>query len=154
MRYIYILILLSFLITGIPVSATVNWTFEGNTSSDYTIDVINSSGFEWAYWISSQNKSNATEFPIVAFAAGVATPWQDLFTDAGFGGLYIIIIWGVLMIMSYRSSGSVAIPAILGAISSAAVILLLPGYVDWTWMTLLLVLSVASLLYTTMIKED
>jgi len=148
----YILILLAFLFCIIPVGATVNWTYDGNESVAFVVDPINATGMGWAYEMAMANKSNATDFPVISFAVGVASPWQTLFT--GFDGLFIIIIWGVFMVMSYRSSGSVFVPATMGAITSGAIIILLPDMFDTKWMILLLVASIASVIYTMFVQED
>ena len=152
MKGSYILIFLLLLLLVIPVSSTVNWTYDDDDNMSVTVDLINESGFSWAYTVAMANKSNATDFPIVAFATDMASPWMTAFSD--YGGLFIVIIWCVFLLMAYRNSGDIFIPSVMFAISASAVILLLPGVFDITWMLIILAGSVAAIIYRLFIQED
>jgi hypothetical protein len=120
------------------------------------IDIINTTQMApWA-WYMTQNATlaNPWEFPIIGFAYSIFYPWTDAFDGiSGYGGgILYLILWGVFIMMVWRQSMKITIPALIACITAGAWSLLIPES-SQPWCMILLAAAVASQLMTFFAKE-
>lgn len=150
-----ILILLSialfFLIVS-PVSAA-NWTLNVDPRVySAEMDIINSTYMkDWLYTLALNGTT--AEFPVIGFAGSLVAPFTTSFENVGAPGeVFYLVMWGLFLVMVWRNSGKVTIPAMLAVITAGAWGLLLPQWA-FPWCYLLLAAALASQILTFIARE-
>jgi PKD repeat protein len=138
----------------------VTYTSGGYPAFNYTdpgtIDIVNSSGMDsWMYYMMVTNKTGPWQFPIVGFATGIMDPFVSGFegvAGSGNGNIVYLILWGLFILMVWRNSGKITIPALIGCITAGAWSLLFPQSAQ-PWVSILIAAALASQLLTFFAKE-
>lgn len=155
MRYNVIIILITLILLCSTVDATANWTFQNASAfNSPRIDIVNSTYTQgWMYYLMITNNSGSIwEFPVIGFAGSIMGPFADAFTNLGVIGVMYLILWGLFIMMVWRQSGKVTIPAMIAVITAGAWGLLFPES-SQPWCMILLAAAIASQLFTFFAKE-
>jgi len=128
-----------------------------NFSSSPQVDIVNSTyNQEWLYYLMVENNTGGIwEFPIIGFASGIMGPFTDAFAGfggGGTGGIVYLILWGLFLMMLWRQSGKITMPALLACVTAGAWGLLFPESAQ-PWIQILLCVAIASQLFTFFTKE-
>ena len=128
-----------------------------NFSSSPQVDIVNSTyNQEWLYYLMVENNTGGIwEFPIIGFASGIMGPFTDAFAGfggGGTGGIVYLILWGLFLMMLWRQSGKITMPALLACVTAGAWGLLFPESAQ-PWCIILLAAAIASQLLTFFAKE-
>lgn len=153
-----VLILYFFAMIVTPVSA-VNWTYNYSYSAS-SVDIVNSTYMkDWMYYLMVTNKTSAPgavwEFPVIGFAIDVMGPFTDAFKGMGdptSGMIVYLILIGIFMMMVWRQTGTVTIPAMVMCITGGAWGMLLPESA-WPWCLILMAAAIAAQLTLFMTTE-
>jgi len=149
------LIILLLLLFGLasPVSAIANLTYP-NPINAPNIDIVNGTYTkDWIYYLLITNRTPSIwEFPVIGFAGSIMGPFTDAFKGLGAGNLVYLILWGVFIMMVWRQSGKITIPAMMGCITAGAWSLLMPESAQ-PWVTILICAALASQLMSFFAKE-
>jgi len=128
--------------TSVPYSGVYEITMLKNTAGSTRIDDVSAPASVFGVW----------EFPIIGFAASVFGPFTDAFSGLGAGNIIYLILWGLFIMMVWRQSGKITIPALIAVISAGAMSLIIPQEAQ-PWCTILLAAAIASQLFTFFAKE-
>ena len=135
----------------INIVNAMNSTVFSNTA--ITVDVINSTYTkDWLYYLIVTNKTSIWDFPIIGFTSSVMGPVTDAFYGLGAINLVYLILWGLFIMMVWRQSGKITIPAMIACITAGAWSLLFPESAQ-PWVLILLAAALASQLLTFYAKE-
>jgi len=152
MKYLILIISLIFLVSTVSAS---NWTFSNSSAYDSpTIDIVNSTFTQdWMYYLMVTNNTGGIwEFPIIGFAGSVMGPFTYAFVGMGAVGVVYLILWGMFIMMVWRQSGKITIPALIACVTAGAWGLLFPES-SQPWCIILLGAALASQLFTFFAKE-
>jgi hypothetical protein len=150
-RYVYIILLFLLLIPTFASATTVNWSIGTNTS--YTIDFVNSSYAKpFFYSMLLTNGTPLDQYPIMGMFVGLMGVYTDAMEPFGGVSLLYLAFFGLFVIMLYRSSGSVSIPALASVIIGSAWGMLIPESAI-PYALILLAFGVTAQLYTFWVKE-
>jgi|WetSurMetagenome_2_1015567.scaffolds.fasta_scaffold17494_6 hypothetical protein len=157
MRKINLLILVILILSlglTLPVSAANSTLFPIGAPSAPIVDVINSTYMQdWIYYMIVENQTSMIwEFPILGFTFDLMKPFTDSFTGLGGGNIVYLILWGLFIMMVWRNSGKVTMPAMIAAITAGAMSLLIPEQ-SQPWCLILLAAAIASQTLTFFAKE-
>jgi len=137
-----------------PVSAA-NWTYNYDTSG-YSYDLVNSTGFrDWMYYMIVTNASpNNWNVPVIGFSYSIMLPFLTAFSGFGVnsGAIVYVILFGLLILMSWRNSGRVSIPLMIAALVGGGFAMIMPESAI-PIMLVLFCAAAASLLFTWFSKE-
>lgn len=153
----YILIILIILLAPCILSpaSAANWTYNFSTSG-YTYDLVNSTYMkDWLYYLIITNSSDVNwEFPVIGFAGSIMAPIVKAFTGVGVnsGNIVYLILFGLFIMMVWRQSGRVTIPAMIACIIGGGWAMLFPESA-WPYAMLLLIAAIAAELTTFFAKE-
>jgi len=135
----------------INIVSAMNTTTYMNTSVQ--VDVVNSTYMkDWLYYLMVSNKTIIWDFPIIGFAGSITGPFTDAFIGLGAGNLIYLILWGLFIMMVWRQSGKITIPAMIAVITAGAWSLLIPESAQ-PWCSILLAAAIASQFLTFFAKE-
>jgi len=135
----------------INIVSAMNTTTYMNTSVQ--VDVVNSTYMkDWLYYLMVSNKTTIWDFPIIGFAGSIVGPFTDAFIGLGAGNLIYLILWGLFIMMVWRQSGKITIPAMIAVITAGAWSLLIPESAQ-PWCSILLAAAIASQFLTFFAKE-
>jgi hypothetical protein len=135
----------------INIVSAMNTTTYMNTSVQ--VDVVNSTYMkDWLYYLMVSNKSTIWDFPVIGFAGSIIGPFTDAFVGLGAGNLIYLILWGLFIMMVWRNSGKITIPAMIAVITAGAWSLLIPEG-SQPWCMILLAAAIASQALTFFAKE-
>jgi len=128
--------------TSTPYSGVKTIKLLNNDATTTRIDDISADAEVFGVW----------EFPVIGFASSIMGPFTDAFGGFGGGNIIYLILWGVFIMMIWRQSGKITIPAMMAVITAGAFSLLVP---EWSqpWCTILLAAAIASQLFTFFAKE-
>jgi hypothetical protein len=141
--------------TTIPVPSLTSVPMPVQTYYNTTVyvDVVNSTYMQgWLYYLLVSNSSSIWDFPVIGFATSVMGPFSDAFTGLGAGNLIYLILWGLFIMMVWRQSGKITIPAMIAVITAGAWSLLIPASAQ-PWCSILLCAAIASQALTFFAKE-
>lgn len=146
-----VLLLVIFLISTVSAS---NWTLSNESAYDsISIDIVNSTYTQdWLYYLMVQNNTGMWEFPIIGLSGSIMGPFNDSFSGFGAGNIIYLILWGLFIMMVWRQSGKITMPALIACITAGAWGLLIPESAQ-PWCTILLAAALASQLFTFFAKE-
>ena len=139
-------------------SEMASWTYNFNGTGTYKMDIVNSSGMkEWMYYLIITNNTesgNPWDFPIVGFVTGIFVPFTTAFSGVGVNSSNIIflILFGIFIMMVWRQSGKITIPAMIAAITASGWAILLPESA-FPWVQLLLTFAIAAQVLGWIAKE-
>lgn len=157
-KYIIILLLISCLI--IPTVSASNWTYNFNPGTS-KVEIINSTYLkEFMYYLIVTNStgdggtSTIWDFPVIGFGAAVMGPFTEAFKGIGIGSgaIVYLILFGLFILMVWRQSGKVTIPAMIAVITGSAWQMLFPESAG-PYVMILLCVALASQLLTWFAKE-
>jgi PKD repeat protein len=120
------------------------------------IDLPNESNYGWLYYMTVSNRTGPWEFPIISFVGSLTFPFTNAFETTmgpGMGNVVFLILWGIFILMVWRNSGHITIPALIGAITAGAWALLMPESAQ-PWCLLLLSGAIASLILDFFTNKD
>jgi len=141
--------------TTIPVPSLTSIPMPVQTYYNTTVyvDVVNSTYMQgWLYYLMVSNSTSIWDFPVIGFATSVMGPFADAFTGLGAGNLIYLILWGLFIMMVWRQSGKITIPAMIAVITAGAWSLLIPTSAQ-PWCSILLCAAIASQALTFFAKE-
>jgi hypothetical protein len=147
-----------FILATICLISTVsasNWTFPNASAYNaQTVDIVNSTYTQdWMYYLMVTNNSGSIwEFPILGFAGSTMGPFADSFEGMGAVGIVYLVLWGLFIMMVWRQSGKITIPALIASVTAGAWGLLMPESAQ-PWCLILLAAALASQLFTFFAKE-
>lgn len=132
-----------------PVSA-INWSYN-YTFTSTSVDIVNSTYMkDWMYYLMVTNKTTTTgavwELPVIGFAMDAMGPFTDAFKGMGdptSGMIVYLILFGIFMMMVWRQTGTVTIPAMIMCITGGAWGMLLPESA-WPWCLILMAAAIAA----------
>lgn len=110
---------------------------------------------DWMYYMLVTNRTDPNwDFPIVGFVYDLSLPFQRALGGEGVtsGLILMLILFGLVTLMSWRTSRSVTIPSILAIISSGYYALFLPESF-FPYAVVLLAAAVTSNIVVFFIKE-
>lgn len=139
----------------VPIASAGSYTYSVNTTG-YSFDLVNSTYMkDWLYYLVITNKTGVWEFPVIGFSGDIMSPFTDSFSTLGgadAGSIVYLILFGVFVLMVWRQSGKVTIPAMICCITGGGWALLFPESAQ-PWATILLCSALASQLLTFFAKE-
>ena len=140
-------------------SEMASWTYNFNSQGgNYQMDIVNSSGLrEWMYYMVITNNSasgNPWDFPVIGFFTGIFTPFTTAFSGVGVGSgnIVFLILFGIFIMMVWRQSGKVTIPAIIAVITASGWAMLMPESA-FPWVQLLLTFAIVAQVLGWIAKE-
>ena len=138
-----------------PVSA-VSWTINSSAYNVGNTDLVNSTGMkDWMYYLIISNSTHANwDLPVIGFAGSIMLPFTTAFKGVGdnSGSIVYVILFGLLILMTWRNSGRVAIPLMLACIIGGGFSMIMPES-STPIMMILLCAGTASVLFTWFAKE-
>jgi len=156
-KYILVLILISCLI--IPTVSASNWTY--NFTQSPTVEIINSTYLKnFMYYLIVTNStgdggaSDVWDFPVIGFGAAVMGPFTTAFSGIGVGSgaIVYLILFGLFILMVWRQSGKVTVPAMIAVIVGSSWAMLFPESAT-PYVQILLAVALTSQLVTWFAKE-
>jgi hypothetical protein len=137
-----------------PVQAA-NWTYNFSTSG-YNYDLVNSTYMkDWMYYLIVTNSTHTNwDLPVIGFAGSIMAPFTGAFKGVGdsSGNILYLILFGLFILMVWRQSGKVTIPAMIACIVGGAWAMIMPESA-WPYAAILLVAAISSQLTTFFAKE-
>jgi hypothetical protein len=153
----YFIIVLALILSScilVPANAA-NWTYNFSTSG-YNYDLVNSTAMkDWMYYMIISNSSHANwDLPVIGFAGSIMLPFTTAFKGVGdnSGNIVYLILFGLFILMVWRQSGKVTIPAMAACICGGGWAMLFPESC-WPYAMILLVAAISSQLFTWFAKE-
>lgn len=149
---IIILLLLSGLVL-VPTASAANWTY--NFSTSYSIDLVNSTYMkDWMYYLIITNSTTPWDFPVIGFLGSIMAPFVFAFSGygVGSGSILYLILFGLFLIMVWRQSGRVTIPAMISVIVGSGWAMLMPESA-FPYALILMSVAIASQVVTWFAKE-
>ena len=135
--------------------SAANWTYNFSTAG-YSYDLVNSTYMkDWMYYLIVTNSTHTDwDLPVIGFAGSVMGPFTDAFKGIGddSGSIIYLILFGLFILMVWRQSGKVTIPAMIACIVGGGWAMLYPESA-WPWTMILLCAAIASQLLTFFAKE-
>lgn len=144
-KYILIILLISCLVI-IPSVSAANWTYNF-TQPSTSIEIINSTYMkDFMYYLMVTNGTSGSiwSFPVIGLGSSIMTPFTKAFTGVGIGSgaIVYLILFGLFIMMSWRQSGKVAVPAMIAVIVGSSWAMLFPeSYIPYIMMLLAVALT-------------
>lgn len=157
-KYIIVILLISCLV--IPTVSAANWTYNFNPGTS-NVEIINSTYLkEFMYYLIVTNStgdggtSTIWDFPVIGFGAAVMGPFVTAFSGVGIGSgaIVYLILFGLFIMMVWRQSGKVTIPAMIAVIVGSSWAMLFPESAT-PYVQILLAVALTSQLVTWFAKE-